>query len=348
MHRRHPAQRRLGTGRRADQVRLHVGNGVPLLRGQSHVDADVLATPLHAQRFIAEERGTDLLRQSIKREPESPRFRTQLELNLLQARRMVRPDVEHAVELAESRRHCVAERAEAAGIGMGQLDLDRRPDVEEVGREGETARFRDGPGLLAPRLHERRGADVAPLRRQQLELHGGDVTLRPQAGLLNDGTAQLPRPHPHRRVDPDQQGLGVRGPAPVQPVDGPATRRLQVAGELRGTPRGRPLGHLQVGGDDVGRHRFGEDDADDAGGDQGDREDDHPDAAGDHHGRAAGGRSQCPVEGTLHQPLEPPIHAGLDPAWRRGRTSRPRCDRRKGPETLPAPGCSSKRARPPR
>ena len=71
-------ERDLGPGGRADQIALDIGDGVPLVRRQADVYADVLAAALHPQGLVAEEGGSHLASQLVDGEAQSVRFRLEL------------------------------------------------------------------------------------------------------------------------------------------------------------------------------------------------------------------------------------------------------------------------------
>ena len=193
------------------------------------------------------------------------------------------------------------------------MHLNGRSQVEQVGGEGEAARFRHAAGFLSPGLHKCCGADIPPLRRQQLELHRSDIAPRVQAGFLHNPSAHLPRPHADRRVDSGQQRLGVLRPAQRQSVDGPPAGRLQFSGQCGRPPCRRSFRHLKVGRHNVGLHRLGKNNADDARSHQRNGKDDHSEAPGNHHRGLVNGQPQAALQGTVHKSLQPPVHAGLRP-----------------------------------
>ena len=58
VQRSHTHDRDLGPARGADVITFDIGNGIPLIGGQAHIDPDLFPAALHPDRLCAEERGT--------------------------------------------------------------------------------------------------------------------------------------------------------------------------------------------------------------------------------------------------------------------------------------------------
>ena len=96
------AERDFAARRRTNAVLLHMGDGAALVGGQAHEHLHLVPAPLHAGDFRAEERAARLQGQCFPCEPERARFGPQGELDLLDAGRVVRAHVEHALDAAQT------------------------------------------------------------------------------------------------------------------------------------------------------------------------------------------------------------------------------------------------------
>ena len=242
----HTHDRDLAPARRADQgVPFDVGDGIPLVCGQAHVDPDLFPAALHPDRLRAEERGASLPGKLLEGETEGSRFRQQLELNFRDARGVVRTYVVDASNSAETVDHRVCDPGEKLRMRMRQHRLDRVPQVDDLAAEGDSAHVRQHTHLLPPCLHEVHGGDLSLLRPQELELDGGDIGFRIEGRLRIEPPALDPRPLPDDHHYPVQQRRRALGPAARNPLDDPVACSLQLLRHLVGPRRGRPVGHLQ-------------------------------------------------------------------------------------------------------
>ena len=194
---------------------------------------------------------------------------------------------------------------------MGQHCLDRIAECDHRTAEGETAHVRQNADFLPPGLQHRAGRDPALFGAEQLELDGGDVGLWIQTGFRDQSATFHPRALADGHGDAGQQRRGVLGCLAHEALDGPETRRLDFPGYFAGALGRRPSRHLEIRGYEIPLDLFGEGRADDPGGKQRHRHDQHADHRRDHHGGLIRCERDGPVQRTLDKACQRLVHAGL-------------------------------------
>ena len=309
-----PAERHLATSRRPYLVPLHVGDRVALLLRQAHVDAHVLAAPLDAKGFVAEERRTHLPGQVVEGESQRAGLREQVELYLAEPLVLVGLNVVHAFELPQPRLHRVCDDGEPRRIRVGHLDVDRVAEAQNVGRDCERLRSRQGTQCAAPLPLEFDRRNVAPIRCHELEFHGCDRGPRTGTGRtgVSAGSA-APRILADRHVHALEKIVHLFARFGSELPERLVARALHHRGHVRRALDGSALGHLQGRGHQVSLHGGHEVDADDAGRNHRDAEDDHGHACGDHDARPPRGESEAAVERPVDEAAQSLVHPHLGP-----------------------------------
>ena len=307
----HLAQRHDGPSREVDRVVLHVGDGVPLVGGQTDVDGHVLPTPPHSNRLHAEERGAHLPRHVFQHQPQRARFRSQLDPEFRKPGRMVRLHVVDTLKIAQAIHHGRADRTEQGGLRMEELDQNGSPHVQQLRTDGEALRAADGRRLCAPACREVPGVDGCRLAGPQLDLNRCAVGRRRHARFEHE-TAVPSGPHADAPVDPDEQRLGVHPRLRRQPLDGAPAGCLELARRRIGPLRRRPLRQLQSRGHDVAVHRGQEALAHDACRHEREAEQGRSKRCRNHDLGSTDRQAQRAIEGTVHEPLQRAVHAKLD------------------------------------
>ena len=307
---RHLPQRDLATGC-PHQVALHIGCGVALVLGQAHVNPHVLAPALHPEHFGSEECRAHLGREMAHRQIEGAGRRIQLQLQLPEPLVEVGANVEDAVDTGQLGDELVSDHGQPVGVRMRELEVNRQSERDQVRRNRERPRIRQGSGFLPPQPLEGGRGDVMTFPFDEFELHRPEVPAGRLDGVSAQRVVECRRP-PNRYGDANLQGFRLRTALPLNPLQRAMPRGLQLRRNRRCTLTRRADRHFQIGGDDLafdgGQKLVG----DHAGTDDSQGQHQQPAGGGKHDGGLVDRQAQATVQWTVHSPLQEAIHAFPD------------------------------------